>query len=323
MSDYDDDRYRLRNRYPDDDFDFESGYGRNYENERGYMNRNRDFDSGYYGRGSDVNRGSFGQNYGRASQNRAQPERGTNPDWDYNRGGYSPYPDYSRGYPERSNFGQNFRQDYGQPYNPDYGRMAQNRGMSPDWSYGRGDYGRGSSMRGNPSRAGYGYNRGAFQPDFDRDFDFDADMGFEPVDYTYVEWWMIPGPESGRGPQGYQRSDERILEDVCDRLMQHGQIDAADMTVTVENHEVTLSGTVNGRKAKRMAEDLAESVPGVSAVHNQLKMQQKEHTGRMGSASQMDQPRQPAQMQQMGPQSGEMGQGRPGSSPSAGQENRS
>ncbi|HZQ07373.1 MAG TPA: hypothetical protein VFD70_12405 [Anaerolineae bacterium] len=38
--------------------------------------------------------------------------------------------------------------------------------------------------------------------------------------------WERPGPFTGRGPQGYRRSDERIREEACDRLTQHGQVDA-------------------------------------------------------------------------------------------------
>jgi osmotically-inducible protein OsmY len=35
------------------------------------------------------------------------------------------------------------------------------------------------------------------------------------------------GPHSGRGPKGYRRSDERIREDVCDLLCEHGGVDAS------------------------------------------------------------------------------------------------
>jgi osmotically-inducible protein OsmY len=80
----------------------------------------------------------------------------------------------------------------------------------------------------------------------------------------------IPGPYIGRGPRGYQRSDERIREDVCERLTEHGQLDASDIEVKVENAEVTLVGTVNNRQAKRMADDTVESIPWVKQVHNQL-----------------------------------------------------
>ena len=80
------------------------------------------------------------------------------------------------------------------------------------------------------------------------------------------------GPHAGRGPRGYQRADERIREDVCDRLCEHGYVDASLIEVTVQNGEVTLVGTVSERPEKRMAEDAAESVPGVREVHNQLRV---------------------------------------------------
>lgn len=76
----------------------------------------------------------------------------------------------------------------------------------------------------------------------------------------------------GRGPKGYQRSDERIREDVCERLTDDDYIDASDMEVTVSAGTVTLAGTVDGRSTKRRAEDLAESVTGVRDVLNQLRV---------------------------------------------------
>ncbi len=81
------------------------------------------------------------------------------------------------------------------------------------------------------------------------------------------------GPHAGKGPKGYQRSDERIYEEVCDRLTEHGRLDARDVTVDVKDGEVTLTGTVPDRPAKRLAEDLSESVHGVRDVHNQLTLQ--------------------------------------------------
>ena len=77
---------------------------------------------------------------------------------------------------------------------------------------------------------------------------------------------------AGRGPKGYRRSDERILEEVCEVLTRHPGIDASDVEVRVENGEVTLSGTVGDRRAKRLAEDLAEDCAGVADVHNQLRV---------------------------------------------------
>jgi osmotically-inducible protein OsmY len=81
-----------------------------------------------------------------------------------------------------------------------------------------------------------------------------------------------PGRHVGKGPKGYRRSDERIQEDINDQLTHHGDIDATEITVKVTSGVVTLSGTVEDRNAKRMAEDLAESVSGVQEVQNQLKV---------------------------------------------------
>jgi hypothetical protein len=336
MSDYDGDQDRFRNRFNDDDFDSEGGYGRNMEGERGFSNRPYDPERGYYGRGSDFNRGGYGPAYGRYGQGRSPYNRGMNQSGEYGRSEY-PMSRYWRGSEndrgfnrnynqpqgysgrgmdtERGSFGEDYGPDfgYGQNYGQGYGRFGQgrsqsNRGMNPDWYYGRGSPSRGGYPRSGYG-SGYGYNRDFYQPDWDRDFDFENDVPFEPIEFTYTEFWMIPGPESGHGPQGYQRTDERIYEDVCDRLMQHGRIDASDMTVSVSNHEVTLSGTVNSRSAKRTAEDLAEAVPGVTNVHNQLKVNQRERQGRERS----EQSHQEAQMGQTG-QTREVGEANPGPS---------
>jgi osmotically-inducible protein OsmY len=77
----------------------------------------------------------------------------------------------------------------------------------------------------------------------------------------------------GRGPRGYTRSDDRIKEDVNDRLTDHPMIDASDIEVAVSSCEVTLSGTVDSRAAKRFAEDIAEDVSGVRHVQNNLRVQ--------------------------------------------------
>jgi hypothetical protein len=87
----------------------------------------------------------------------------------------------------------------------------------------------------------------------------------------------------GRGPKGYRRSDERIKEDVNDRLSDDYYLDASDVEVTVTNTEVTLTGTVNNRNDKRRAEDLAESVSGVSNVENRLRVKQLSGYGNYSS----------------------------------------
>ena len=89
----------------------------------------------------------------------------------------------------------------------------------------------------------------------------------------------------GKGPKGYRRSDERIKEELSDRLEEHGEIDASEITVMVTSGEVTLEGTVPDRWMKRMAEDVAEDSAGVKQVHNRLRVEQSNGSETSGSSS--------------------------------------
>jgi len=95
---------------------------------------------------------------------------------------------------------------------------------------------------------------------------------YYPTGDRYRETKVVRGPNAGRGPKGYSRGDERIREDVCERLTQHGGVDASDVEVRVEGGVVTLTGTVPDRQMKHFAEDTAESVRGVSDVRNELRV---------------------------------------------------
>ncbi len=95
----------------------------------------------------------------------------------------------------------------------------------------------------------------------------------------------MSGPYAGVGPRGYQRSDERIMDDVCERLTAHGHLDASDINVQVNNGEVTLKGTVPDRRMKRLAEDVTESVSGVWDVHNQLRLSNSQQRGMPNTGS--------------------------------------
>lgn len=81
------------------------------------------------------------------------------------------------------------------------------------------------------------------------------------------------GQFAGRGPKNWQRSDERIKDDVSERLTDHPDIDASEIEVMVKSAEVTLSGTVDHRDAKRLAEDIAQNISGVKDVHNQIRVE--------------------------------------------------
>lgn len=78
----------------------------------------------------------------------------------------------------------------------------------------------------------------------------------------------------GRGPKGYQRSDERISEEVHQRLTDDLWLDATEISCMVSSGEVTLSGTVESREAKHRAERIVEDLSGVKHVQNNLRIQQ-------------------------------------------------
>ena len=76
----------------------------------------------------------------------------------------------------------------------------------------------------------------------------------------------------GRGPKGYQRSDDRIREEICDCMTDDPMLDASEIVVEVRQGEVMLSGSVTSREQKRRAEDVAEQISGVRDVTNQLRV---------------------------------------------------
>lgn len=125
------------------------------------------------------------------------------------------------------------------------------------------------------------YNQGYFNYPHqigDQDYEFAGNRN--PTSWTYEEYWNIPGPFVGVGPRGYVRSDEDIEKDVNSRLADNGQLDASDIEVAVDNHEVTLNGSVDSRRSKRLAEDIAETVFGVEDIHNNLRVRKQEQAQR-------------------------------------------
>jgi len=77
----------------------------------------------------------------------------------------------------------------------------------------------------------------------------------------------------GMGPRSYTRSDERMLEDINERLTEDDYLDASDLTVRCVNGVITLEGTVAERWMKHRAEDLADASSGVKQVDNRIQVQ--------------------------------------------------
>jgi len=72
------------------------------------------------------------------------------------------------------------------------------------------------------------------------------------------------------GPKNYARSDERVREEVCERLAHAPGIDVSEVSVNVSGSVVTLTGHVDNRRTKYAVEDIADDTYGVSDVVNQI-----------------------------------------------------
>jgi len=213
---------------------------------------------------------------------------------------------------ERAGYDRSRDAAYERASRRDYGDSAGygSGGSSRDWHDVVGDdrdydssslFGSGRTRDWDDPRSGgsYGRDRGRSGPDtFGRGSrDYGEDRGFldragdemrswfgdEDAERRREQDMRQAGQHRGRGPKGYQRSDDRILEDVNDRLTEDPHIDASEIEVSVANREVTLSGTVNSRFEKRHAEDIADSVSGVTHVQNNLRVQQYADMGMGGS----------------------------------------
>jgi osmotically-inducible protein OsmY len=172
-----------------------------------------------------------------------------------------------------------------------YGRDEGSRGYRGEQDYGRrgGFYGSGSEWSGSGSwgsessgyRGGSGMGEGGSRGNrggrdwWDRTTDEVASwFGDDDAERRRRQDARHDGEHRGRGPKGYARSDDRIREDVCDRLTDDPMVDASEIEVSVSGSEVTLAGTVNRRDLRRRAEDLAEAVSGVIHVQNNLRVAQ-------------------------------------------------
>ena len=173
------------------------------------------------------------------------------------------------------------RDDYSQRSNYPSGYRSRESYGGRDYDYDRDRYDRGSQGYGNEDRGWWDRASDAVASWFG---DEDAERR-RRMDEQRAH-------RRGRGPKGYRRSDERIKEDVNDRLSDDYYIDASDVEVAVENSEVTLTGTVRNRTDKRRAEDIAESVSGVTNVENRLRVKQYDYTT-SGSTSITDTPSTP------------------------------
>jgi hypothetical protein len=265
-----------------------SSYPRHQDHPRNHERGGRD--SGYGGRDNWDQRYRAGEHdrYGEPDYDRGRPapERGS--DYGY---GQQHEPGYYGGEIARR-YAQQHR-DFG--YGNRFGRDEDERSRRGD--FGSGSYGRRSSFGGGAYEGGYGGSSGSGQyGGFGR-----GGQGYEGSAYgggfgggmsldegrfsTRPNYGQSQTRRSGNSPKGYKRSDDRIREDVCDRLSERWDVDSGGIEVSVSNGEVTLSGNVPERGMKFRAESICDGVSGVSEVHNQLRVQQDQQS-RQGQSEQ-------------------------------------
>jgi osmotically-inducible protein OsmY len=155
-----------------------------------------------------------------------------------------------------------------------YGSSGYRYGSSAS-SGGYGGYGASEPFRGSGRSSSYGRQESG---NYGRDSGYTSEGRWSGSQYGNAGWsggsygWQQYGGFAGRGPRNYQRSDDRVREDVNERLTADPRIDASDVDVRVQNGEVTLSGTVADRHTRRLAEEIIEDLPGVRDVRNDLRV---------------------------------------------------
>ncbi|WP_063552802.1 BON domain-containing protein [Burkholderia territorii] len=192
-------------------------------------------------------------------------------------------------------------EDWGSEWSERSARSSAERpGASGDWRDAPGDT-RGAAWE---AERGYGNRGRRAEGDDDRRGRYGGDpggfrghhrMGWYGGDYDDVSrdprggrWADAPdlsrfGSEAQRdamrhrrGPKGYTRSDERIREDVCERLARALDIDVSDVSVQVRDGRVELDGTVPSRWMKHDIEDIADSCMCVRDVENRVRVRRDE-----------------------------------------------
>lgn len=255
----------------------------------------------------------YGEGYAGSSYSQGDRDRGFRSTQNYGDDA-SYYDDRERNRGYSSSYRNRDTEDYG---SRDYGYGRSGYQGSYSSGYSSGLYGGGI---GGYSGGGYqGYNPGSY-----RSSDYRTSRGYYSPDYPESEsgyysgrsgrqnergWWdktsdevaawfgdeeaerrremdrRYDGGYRGKGPKGYTRSDDRIEEDVSDRLEDHSYLDASDIEIEVNDGNVVLSGTVESRYAKRLAEDLAEDCSGVKNVENRIRVDSAWYDNQYGTSS--------------------------------------
>jgi hypothetical protein len=277
------DRNREGRNFRDDDDGYGEGqreFGGSRESRYGgeisdYPYRGRS--SSYYGalgyRDHDRDeRGGRQRGYGEEQYGRSYGSSGFSGGGGYGSGGYDPYG-------ESSQWGRGgSSREFGD-------RPFRGSGSETPAYFGTGGY-YGGFSGGNAGRDEWGgrYGEGRYR---DTDIDEDRFSGSQRG-----ESWR--GREGGggflsrlfkRGPKGYARSDERIREDISERLYHNASIDSSEVSVTVSSGKVTLEGTVPQRWMRHAIENEADRCTGVRDIDNNIRVQSSDQESQQQSTT--------------------------------------
>ncbi|HKZ73448.1 MAG TPA: BON domain-containing protein [Steroidobacteraceae bacterium] len=246
------------------------------------------------------------QQYGRARHDYRDEQYGSGSGY----GGTERYGEGKSGrYGERQgrSRGEDRSGEYGRPY---FGRREEQGYRGPRGGYGGGwawsDQvwsGQGRFDEGGIGRRQYGqggYGRGQYGPSrYESRYREDQyGRGVYGEDQCYVgslyrgerrgeepyrehEWQRskeqpgLLGRVFARGPKGYTRSDERIKEDISERLWRSEYIDSSEVTIAVKDGAVTLAGTVPERWMRHEIENIADSCMGVQDIENDIRVERR------------------------------------------------
>ena len=287
-------------------------YDRGYESRRDFEYR-EPFEQERWGEGQgrwNQSQGQHGRSQGQWSPGSSSYQASRGQGRGYSQADGEPYESGDSRGPESQSYGR-------QGMNPQYGRYGSREGYgegrgtwegdrreSRSYGTGRAEYTEGGSPSSGPGgsfdsgrrvssfrserSAGYGGPAGSGYGDeqwrpADR-FDGSDRSSESGRPYGRPGQGFTRGRFTGKGPKGYKRSDDRIKEDVSEALSRDGDLDASEIEVIVVSGEVTLEGTVPDRESKRLAEDLAEDLPGVKQVQNRLRIESG-RGGREGESS--------------------------------------
>lgn len=218
------------------------------------------------------------------------------------------------------------------PYRSErYGQGEFGRSGYGSSGYGQSGFGQSGFGQGGFGRSGYGEGRydqggyGAYAQGHDYGQSGQQFGQYGGGFYGGYGGQQYPGGMEGRtrtqrrGPKGYKRSDERIRDDICERLMYRDDLDVENVSIEVKEGRVRLDGEVPERRMKHEIEDICDSVFGVQDVENNIRVKRGLLSSLFGSEESEEQK---ASGTQSGATSRTRGRGTTGLSGSTGDEER-